>query len=110
MATTNRDNAQYDPELFLILTPVSATIASQTVIDNTLNVKLYGFAVNNTTGSAATLSITDGDGNKILTSASFTGAQAQFVPTEPGYYMKNGVKLSSDTDNALIVWLVLRKM
>jgi len=110
MAVINRDNAQWDPDLFLIITPVAATIASKTVIDNTLNLKIYGFAVNNTTGSAATLSLTDGDGNEFVTGASFNGGQAQFVPTEPGYYLKNGLKMSSDTDDALVIWFAVRKM
>ena len=110
MPTINRDNIQLDPDLFLIVTPVSATIASQTVVDHTVNLKMYGFGVNNTTGSAATLSLTDGDGNKLVTSASFAANQAQFVPTSPGYYFKNGLKLSSDTDDALVVWFAVRKM
>ncbi len=109
-ATVTQNIAQYDSELFLIIVPVSATIASKTVIDSTLNVKLHGFGVNNITGTAATFSMTDGDGNKIITDASFDGAQVQFVECKPGYYMKNGIKITSDTDDALVIWFAVKKM
>ena len=104
------DNIQLDPELFLIITPVSVTIASQTVVDNTLNLKIHGFGVNNITGSAATLSITDGNGNKLLTDASFDANQVQYVECKPGYYMQKGLKCTSDTDNAIVLWLAVKKM
>ncbi len=107
--TVNQNNIQLDAELFLIITPVSATIASKTVIDSNVNVKLHGFGVNNTTGSAATFSMADGDGNKIITDASFDGAQVQFVECKPGYYMKNGIKITSDTDDALVIWFSVKK-
>lgn len=94
--------------LYLVVPPASATIAEQTIIASSLNVFMYGFAVNNTTGSAATLSITDGLGNKWLTGASFPANQLQVIPCDPGYYMANGIKLTSDTDDALKVWFVLK--
>lgn len=95
--------------LYLVVPPVSATIASQTIIDNTMNVFLYGFTVNNKTGAAATLTITDGNGNELLTSASFAANQAQFVPCDPETYMQNGIKVLSDTNNALIVWFTVKR-
>jgi len=102
-----------DSQQFLIITPVSATIASQTVVDNTLNLKIFGLNVNNTTGSAATLSVTDGNGNKLITDASFPANQTQVIPFSssgyPGFYMINGLKLTSDTDDALVVWFAVQK-
>ena len=102
-----------DSQQFFIITPVSATIASQTVIDSTLNVKVYSLLVNNITGTAATLSITDGNGNKFITSASFAANSAQVIPFasdgSPGFYMKNGLKLTSDTDDALVVWFAVQR-
>ena len=104
------NSAQLDPEQYVIMQPVSATIAAQTIFNSDLNVKLKGFAVNNTTGSAATLTIKDGYGNEIISAASFDGNQTQFVETQPGYYFNRGMVLLSDTDNALKVWLEVKKM
>lgn len=104
------NNFQPDPEQFIIVPPTSVTIAEKTIIDNTLNVKLFGFAVANITGGAVTLTITDGNGNEILKDASFDAATSQFVPTEPGYFMMNGVKASSDTDDGVLLWLQVKKM
>jgi hypothetical protein len=104
------NTANWDPELFLIIPPTTVTIASQTVIDNTLNGKIYGYNVNNTTGAAATLTIKDGDDNEFITEASFEANQSQFIEMTHGYYMKNGIKVESDTDDALIVWWAVKKM
>lgn len=104
------NSVQVDPELYIITPPVSATQVAQTVYDVNLNVKIMGFMVNNTTGSAATLTITDGSGNEFITDASFDANQSQFVETKPGYYFLNGLAVSSDTDNALQVWLQAKKM
>jgi len=109
VAAITQTTATWDADSYLIVTLTAATIATQTIVDSSLNLRMYGFGVNNITGSAATLSITDGDGNKLVTDASFAGNQVQFVPTTPGYYLKNGVKISSDTDNALVVWFALRR-
>ena len=102
-----------DSQQFFIIPPVSATIASQTVIDTTLNVKIFGLLVNNTTGSTATLSMTDGNGNKLITDASFAANQAQVIPfassSFPGFYMQNGIKLTSDTDDALVIWFAVQR-
>ena len=106
----NQNNFQVDPEQFIIVPPTSLTIASQTIVDSTLNLKLYGFAVANITGSAVTVTITDGNGNKILNGASFDANTSQFVPTEPGYFMMNGIKALSDTNNGAILWLQVKKM
>jgi len=102
-----------DSQQFFIITPVSATIASQTVIDSSLNIKVYSLMVNNVTGTAATLSITDGNGNKFITDASFPANQTQVIPFasdgSPGFYMQNGLKLSSGTDNALVIWFAVQR-
>ena len=108
--TITRDNVQtISGNLFIRVVPVSATIASKTVVDNTLNVMIYGYAVNNTTGTAATFSMTDGDGNKMITDASFDGERVQYVVCNPGYYMNNGIKITSDTDDALVIWFAIKQ-
>ena len=106
----NIDNFQVDPEQFIIVPPTSLTIAEKTIIDRTLNVKLYGFAAANISGGAVLVTITDGNGNEILKNGSFDTATSQFVPTEPGYFMMNGIKASSDVDDGVVLWLQVKKM
>lgn len=106
----NINNFQPDPEQFIIVPPTSVTIATQTIVDNSLNLKLFGFAVANITGSAVKVTITDGNGNKVLDDASFDAHTTQFVETAPGFYLMNGVKASSDTDNGAILWVQVKKM
>lgn len=103
------DNFQVDSENFFIIEPVLLTTAEQTIINSTLNLKLYGLMINNKSGSSATITVTDGNGSEIMTESACAANTVIFVNTAPGYYMQNGFKALASANDALIIRIVAKR-